>query len=130
MDIIKISDTEFRIGDNHVFLLTEENMIYIEVDGVQTDAIADAHLKLFELLITDNQENIRFLINLNNAGKSTSKARQIWQEISESEFTNRVALYGIHPVAKVLATFVTGILKKNNVRFFKNKAEALSWLNG
>jgi len=65
---------------------------------------------------------------LNNCGKNEPGARLIWSQISDEENTNKVALFGMHPVARVLASFVMGITNRNNQRFFKTKEEAVNWL--
>lgn len=65
---------------------------------------------------------------LNKAGKSSPEARLIWQQISGLEKTNKVAKYGLNPVARVLASFVIGVYHKSNMRFFSTKEEAMTWL--
>ena len=60
--------------------------------------------------------------------KNSPEARKIWRNFSEDEDTHKVAMFGIHPVAMVIASFVTNITKKNEMRFFKTKEEALEWI--
>jgi len=48
--------------------------------------------------------------------------------VSEYEKTGKVAVFGLHPVARVIASFVMGVSKNKDMRFFKAKEEALAWL--
>ena len=67
------------------------------------------------------------LVDLNKAGKPTSEARKIGKERLEEEGVGKVALFGLHPVARVLASFVMGVSKKEDMKFFKTKEEAIAW---
>ena len=67
-------------------------------------------------------------IDLNKAGKGSPEARKIWKKLTENEKTGRVAFFGLHPVARVLASFTMGVSKNKDMRFFKTREEALEWL--
>lgn len=123
----QVGDKEFRIRDNRIFLV-ENNIIYIEAMGEQTDEIAEAHFELHNIICKSISHRLSYLINLNNAGKSSHRARMVWQEMSDLENAGKVALFGIHPVARLLATFVIGGKQYKNIRFFNTKEEAKSWL--
>lgn len=127
IDIEQINEKEFRIKDNKIFLL-EDHIIYIEAYGEQTDEIAITHLNHNRILVKQFSGKINYLINLNDAGKSFPKARRIWLELSEAETTNKTALFGMHPVAKLLASFVIGVTKRKNMRFYHSRVEAVNWL--
>ncbi|MBE3122383.1 MAG: STAS/SEC14 domain-containing protein [Thermoplasmata archaeon] len=71
---------------------------------------------------------VNILVDLNQFGKASPESRKIFKEISEYEKTGKVAIFGTHPVARVLASFVMGITKKKDMRFFKTKEEAYAWL--
>ncbi|MBN2347738.1 MAG: STAS/SEC14 domain-containing protein [Bacteroidales bacterium] len=118
---------EFLIEENKIWII-ENNIIYIEANGEQTVEIAALHLELDKLLQKQIQGKLNYLINLNRAGKSSPAARKVWQKISESETTLKVALFGVHPVARILATFVMGVTNKKDIRFFNTKNEAILWL--
>ena len=45
-----------------------------------------------------------------------------------NEKFGKIAHWGINPVAKILASFVMGLSKKTEMRFFTSKEEALAWL--
>jgi hypothetical protein len=122
----QINDKEFWIAENHTFL--ENNIIYVIAIGLQTDEIALEHLKVHKILVNQVQGKVNYLIDLNKAGKSTPNARKVWQKVSEDPDTNKVALFGIHPVARVLASFVMSVSNKKDMLFFKTKEDGLKWL--
>ena len=68
------------------------------------------------------------LIDITKAKKQSPEARMTWKELSEHEKIEKIALFGLHPVARVLASFIIGQSKKKDMRFFKTKEEALAWL--
>ena len=46
----------------------------------------------------------------------------------EDEKLVKIAIFGLNPVARVIASFIMGVAKKKDQRFFKTKEEALAWL--
>jgi SpoIIAA-like len=123
-----ITDTEIRNSANEITLI-EGNIIFIKAIGIQTDQIALAQKKINKSLSQLVNGKVNFLIDLNKSGKSSPLARKIWKEISDNEEeTNKVALFGLHPVARVVATFVMQIVSRNNIKFFTNAEDALNWL--
>lgn len=129
IEIKEISEREIWVGETRVYL-SEDNIIYVTAvgDSDEKDAIA---MKEVELKFIDMAEGkVNLLVDLNKCGKQSPEARKIRQEMSEHEKVGKVALIGLHPVARVLASFVMGITKKEDMRFFKTKEEALSWLKG
>lgn len=124
----QISEKEFTIGENRIVLL-DNSTIYIEAIGEQTDEHAGEIQKLYQKLYSEIPGKINQLVNLNRSGKSSPKARLVYEEMNNHERTYKVAVYGIHPVARVLAAFVTGLTGKKNIEFFTNKEDAMAWLN-
>lgn len=123
----EISDREIWVNTNKISLIGE-NTIYVVAVGEQTTSFAFAQKQIFDKLAQKAGGKINFLINLNDAGKSSPEARKLWQQLCEAESTNKVALFGLHPVAKVLASFVMGRSKVKNLRFFSTEEEAMDWL--
>lgn len=126
LKIIQVSEKEFRIGANTIRL--NDNIIYVIAEGEQTTEMANAHKILNEQLLKNAGSKLSFLIDLNKAGKNSPEARQIWKEASEDDRIDKVASFGLHPVAKVLASFVIGISQKKNIHFFFTEKEAIQWL--
>ena len=128
IEIKQVSEHETWIGENKTTFLPDQNIIHVIAIGEQTTEIAnlqkELNYKLFELA----KGKISFLIDLNQAGKSSPEARQVWNQMSEHEKTHKVALIGLHPVARVIANFSMGIAKRKNQQFFKTQEEAMRWL--
>ena len=120
-------DREIWVGENRIYL-GEDNMlcltIFGEVDEEIEIGINEACLKLMNMV----EGRVNTLIDLNKAGKTSPGARKRQVEISEHEKTGKVALFGLHPVARVVASFLMGISKNQDMRFFKTEEEALAWL--
>ncbi len=120
-------DREIRVGQNRVYL-GEDNILYIsvvgEVDGKTSAAIREIDIKFKGMV----EGKVQVLGDLNKAGKQSTEARKVWKELAEDDRTGKIAMYGAHPVARVLASFVMGVSRKKDMRFFKTKEEALAWL--
>jgi len=120
-------DREIRVGENRLYL-GEDNILYItnigEIDEKTAIAIKEAVLNVANMV----EGKVHTLTDLNKAGKTSPEARKVFKELAEQEKQGKVALFGMHPVARVLASFFMGISKKKDMRFFKTKEEALAWL--
>ena len=120
-------DRQLRVGEDR-FYLGEDNIIYFTLVGEHDEkraiACKDAFLKLVNMV--EGKPNA--LGDLNAARKQSPEARAIWKELNEHEKIGKIALIGLHPVARVIASFVMGVSKKKDMRLFKTKEEALSWL--
>jgi len=127
IELLQASETEFFIGENQISLI-EGNIIYIIAYGVQTAEIALSQKKMCEMLILGLEGKINFLIDLNNCGKSSREAREMWKEFSESENTNKVAIFGLNRVSKIIASFVIRNFMKEDLRFFMTKKESIDWI--
>lgn len=118
---------EIWIGGNHTYL-GDDNIIYTtvvgEVDENTANAIRNVHLKFMDTV----EGKMNSLVDLNKAGKQPPEARKIGKEMFEHEKMGKVALFGLHPVARVIASFVIGVTNKKDIRFFKTKEEAQAWL--
>ena len=120
-------DREIQIGENRLYL-GEDNVLYIaifgEVDEKIAIAIKEADLKFKNMV----EEKYDVLADLNKSGEHSSESRKIWKEMTEHDKTGKVAIFGMNPVARVIASFVMGVSQKKDMRFFKTKEEALAWL--
>lgn len=127
IEIKYLSEKEAIIGQSRVSIIYN-NIIFVEANETPDKEIALAHYNLYKQLSKRISGEIRLLVDLNSTGKISSEAKKIWKTIIEDESTGRAALFGLHPVAKVIASFVIGVTKRNNIRFFNNKEDALRWL--
>ncbi len=120
-------DREIWVGENRLYL-GEDNILYETLVGKQdletVIAIQEASDKLRSLV----EGKINVLADLNKTGQPTPQARKAGKERLEKEGFGKVALFGMHPVARVLASFIMGVTKKEDMRFFKTKEDALAWL--
>ncbi len=127
--MIDEKDREIWVGENRLYL-GGNNVLYItnvgEIDEKIAIEIKEAVLKFMNMV----EGKMHTLTDLNKAGKTTSQARKVFQELAEHEKQGKNAFYGMHPVARVLASFFMGASKKEDMRFCKTKEEALAWLKG
>jgi hypothetical protein len=118
---------EILVGNNRLHL-DENNILHFIGIGTCDErlalAIRNASLQLANLV----EGNVNVIINHNNAGKPSSKARMIFKEMTEHEKFGKIAHFGIHPVARILASFIMGVSRKRDMRFFTTEKEALAWL--
>ena len=120
-------DREIWVGKNRLYL-GKDNITYFFLVGEHDENTARACGEAFLKLINMGEGQVQALGDLNKAGKQSPEARKIWKEVSEHEKVGKLALIGMHPVARVIASFVIGMTKKKNMRYFKTKEEALAWL--
>ena len=122
-------EREIWVGENRLYL-GEDNILYETLVGEQDEktvlAIHEASKRLRNRNKFEGKVNI--LADINRTGKASPGARKAGQEVLKDEGIGKVALFGVHPVARVLAAFILGIIRKKEVRFFKAKEEALAWL--
>ncbi len=128
--IIVINENKFLISnDNEVYIDTINNIYNVIARGIQTIEIANAHKYLAEKIFENSKQPLSFFINVNECGKNSPEARKTWKYLTEHSKTKKVAVFGIHSVAKVIAYFVIGtLIKKEKIRFFDNEVNALKWI--
>jgi len=121
------NDREIWIGENRLFL-GEDNILDIinvgEIDEKTAIAMKEAIQKLMSMV----EGTVHTLTDLTKAGKTTPEARKVFNTLIEDGTQGKLAYLGMHPVARVLAFFVMGSAKKEDMRFFNTKEEALAWL--
>lgn len=124
---MKEEDREIRVGESR-FYLGEDNIIYStivgDIDAEMAIAFDEATLKLMNMV----EGKVNVFTDDNKAGTPLSEARKIMQEFIMHEKYGKLAIFGLHPVARVLASFIMGVTKKEDVRFFNSKEDALAWL--
>jgi len=69
------------------------------------------------------------LIDASEGSKSGARARKIYVEFAKSiKETDKVTIFGLGTLIKVIATFIVRAAGKENVKFFPTEEEALKWL--
>ena len=130
--MINGKDTEIWIGENR-FYIGEDGILYItcvgDIDEKMALEFKDA---IFKLLTTVGKKKVNTFVDINKAGKISSKARNTFNKLTEdykSDYGSRTALVGLHPVARVIASFFMGFSKdKDTIHFYKTTEDALVWL--
>lgn len=123
----RISDKEFIVGET-IIKIRDDGIVYIEAHGIQNVEIARQHIDYYNKFGIISDKYPYYLINLNEAGKATTGARKIWRTMGDMPSVKKVAFYGLHSVARVLASFIIGLSQKASTYFFSTEEEAINWL--
>jgi hypothetical protein len=121
------SERKAWVGESW-FCLDDDNILCVSVVGDIDEDITARMLETVICLREIVEGEVNVLIDLNNVFNTSRGARKIGIKRFQDEKVGRVALWGIHPVAKVIASFVIGITAKKDIQFFETKEKALAWL--
>jgi hypothetical protein len=127
VEVKQEDNREIGIGESRV-CLGEDNIIYAIPIGDIDEKIATSIIEAIRDLMNIVGENVNGIVDLNKCGEQSPKARKIFRELNDDKRVGRLAFIGMHPVARVLASFAMGISRNKNLRFFKSKEDALVWL--
>ncbi len=127
IEIKQINERELWVGE-HRFYLGEDNILYCITVGVIDAEMAIAFDEVTLKLMNMVEGKANLFIDLSRTGQATAEARKIGKQRFELGKIGKIAMFGMHPVARVLASFVMGVTKKEDMRFFKSKEDALEWL--
>jgi len=125
--MIDDKDREIWVGENRIYL-GEDNIIYETLVGGLDEKTVLAIYEASNRLTNTVEGKVNVLVDLSEAGQSSSRARKKGQEMLEDKIFGKVALFGLHPVSRVVASFFVGVTRKKDLRFFKTREEALAWL--
>ncbi len=125
--INQISDREFWAAEHH-YLIGDDNIFYVTLNGDADDEMGIEIDRMINRMVEDVDGEIDLLIDLNRAGKTSSRSRKLFKAFSETGKCRKVALFGMHPVSMVIASFVMGISRNKNMTFFKTREDAMEWL--
>lgn len=126
IEIQQSGEREFLIGGDRISY-GDDDIVYAVSVGDCNGEKATACVEAMHTIITIKGK-IKILVDFNTCGKHTPEARKIWDTLNDLEAVLKIALFGLHPVARVAASFVIGVTGKKNMRFFKTPEEALAWL--
>jgi len=118
---------EVQIGESRVYL-SEEGIMNVDVVGRIDERISNRLKELGQEFSDMVGKKLHMLVDLNKAGIPSTGARRVFQKELKDERYRKVAFWGLHPVARVIASFVMGVSRKKDMRFFKSREEALVWL--
>ena len=124
---MKEEDREIWVGENR-FYLVEDDIMYVETSGNYdlkgSFELRDAFLKLLH----DVEGKVNIIVDNSRGGKPSQEARKVFAVMMEDERCGKIAVVGLNPVARVIASFVLGSSKNKNTKIFKTKEEALAWV--
>lgn len=127
VEIKQVSEREIWVGESR-FYLGEDNILHDTIVGEQNETAATEMLKVIDKFFELVDRKMNIIIDLNKTGRPSSGARKTAQQVLQNEKIGKVAFFGLHPVARVIASFVIGNVTKKDIHFFKTEEEALAWL--
>lgn len=124
--IKQINDYEYFVNDVSI-TFTKDHVIRIITVGEASEKEALAVKEIIQKLSDLAEDKVNVLIDLTQALKPSPKARKVFLSLDDHHKIMKFAMFGAHPVAKVLAHFLLGITNRKDVRFFNTAEEALEW---
>jgi hypothetical protein len=118
---------EILVG-KHIFCLGEDNILYITIVGEIDDKTNILIKKAVTELLDMIEERVNVLVDIDKAVKLSVKTRALVSQFHTDKRVGKIAHLGHTPVARVLAAFSKGIIRKRDMRFFYTKESALAWL--
>ena len=124
--MIKNEGIKIMIGENRFYL--KNNIIYVTIVGELNEDIANTMKDAFYRLLDKVKYKSNIFVDNSKTGKPSPAARKIFKEMMEHNKVGKIAIFGMNTMARIIASFVVGMSKKDNVGIFKNKEKAFSWL--
>ena len=119
-EVRQVSEREIWVGESR-FCLGEDDILYETIVGKQDEKTVIAALEYHNKFKNMVEGKMKMLLDINKAGQVSSGARKIGKETFEDEKVGKVTFVGLHPVARVIASFVMGVTRKRDLRFFQDK---------
>ena len=119
--------SEYWIGETRNALY-DNNLFVVDAIGTATDEMAVEARDKANALLSSATGKCRILVDINRAGKQSPKSRRIMQEFCHHPNVSKIAVFGFHPVARVVASFIMGMTGNETIRFFKTEDQARAWL--
>jgi hypothetical protein len=127
IEVKQVSEKEFLIGP-HKFFIDEDNIQNIIIVGDNDERLVIALKDISAKFANTSEGRLLTLVDLNRAGQASSEMRRMGRTMMDDATAGKTALFGLHPVARVIASFVIGATRNKNVGFFKTRDEAVTWL--
>ena len=108
------------LGDDGIVHVT----LVGEIDEETAVALKEAGIQFGNII----GRKVNSFMDLNRVRKLSPNARKVMKDSCVHKNAGKIALYGIHPVARILASFAMGPTKKEDIRFFKTRDAAFAWL--
>jgi len=121
-------ERDVYVGKNRLQLL-DENILAITIVGeVDIETAVKCKTVAYKFMDIVARDKMKTLIDLTQSAQQPSESRKLVKEIWNDDRTGKVAIFGLNPVAKAVASFVIGATQKEDIHFFKTKEDALVWL--
>src|SRR4030042_6873457 len=115
---MKEEDREMWVGENR-FYQGEDNILYIETSGDYdlkvTFELRDAFLKLLHYA----EDKVNIIVDIGRGGKPSQEARNLFAAMMEDERCGKIAIVGLNPVSRGIASFILGSSKNKNTKILK-----------
>ena len=129
--MIAENNREIWAGENR-FYLGEDGIMYVELVGEyvgeydlhETLALKNAFLELLGLA----EGKVNILVNNSSSKKPSKEGRKVLAEMIDDKRCGKIAVLGLNPISRLIASFVLGGAKNKDVNIFKTKDDALMWL--
>ena len=92
-------EREIWVGESR-FFLGEDNILYETIVGNVDEKIVIEMKEASSKLMNKAEGKLNVLIDINKTGKPSKEARNIFKELMENERWGKVAIFGMHPVAR------------------------------
>jgi hypothetical protein len=119
-EVIYLRDCVIRCTTDGLFDTTEMG----PCDGEKARQAVSAYLTRAKR----TNEKWSILVDLNRAGKPTVGARHQFIELTRSDAIEKIAFHGLHPLARIIASFLIDIADQQKMAFFSRREDALKWL--
>lgn len=114
--------------DEHWFRLEDCNIISITINGDVDTAAAVKFTEVTEGFLQSAGQKLHMLIDLNKAGNASLEARHEGKARMADDRIAKIAYFGLHPVARMIAFFMIELARNNKMRFFGTEEAARQWL--
>jgi hypothetical protein len=119
---------EVWVGESS-FYMRPDGILHIITIGDVDDKIAEISKEAVLQLEAKLGKSKGVMVDLNKAGKQSPKARRTWKSMHETgDHPIKLALFGMNPVSRVIASFFLQIMVNKKIKFFTTEEIALNWL--
>ena len=107
----------------------KDGIIVGEFWGEQSEEGAKEFVEQIAELMETTKGKRRILIDATEGGRSGIRARKVYVGFAKSiKEMDKVTIFGLGVLTKVVATFIVRAAGRKNVKFFLTEEEAIKWL--
>lgn len=122
-----------NFGEEIKIWLERDGIVRIETGKTINDETAEIIVRKFQEVAKGMTEKPRVLVNITHLPHSASssfrkKVVDLLKEALKTPGVSKAAIYGGGPIQKIVVSFVLGVVRVKNIKYFKTEEEALKWL--